>query len=86
MDQNKYGIHMGPREEQIVDYLLEGMDNEEMAKHLGIARRTVKAHFNRLYLRFGITCGIKRVKLAVMCYRRLNCSTQQTNSPKQSIP
>jgi DNA-binding NarL/FixJ family response regulator len=25
-----------------------------------MARRTVKAHFNRLFLRFGITSGIKR--------------------------
>jgi len=32
-------------------------------------RRTVKAYFNRLFLRFGISDGIKRVKLATLLYR-----------------
>src|SRR5437868_11824399 len=35
-----------------------------------MARRTVKAHFNRLFMRFGITGGIKRVKLATILFRR----------------
>ena len=39
-----------------------------------MARRTVKAHFNRLFLRFAITGGIKRVKLATILYRRQLCS------------
>ena len=36
---------------------------------LGIKHRTVKAHFNRLFLRFGVRDGYKRVKLAVILYR-----------------
>src|SRR6266849_8218704 len=62
------------REQQIVNLLLEGCDNAEIAGQLRIARRTVKAHFNRLFLRFGITSGIKRVKLATLLYRRQLCS------------
>src|SRR5713226_8078715 len=62
------------REQQIVDLLLEGCDNAEIAGQLRIARRTVKAHFNRLFLRFGITSGIKRVKLATFLYRSRLCS------------
>ena len=34
---------------------------------------SLKAHFNRLFLRFGITSGIKRVKLATLLYRRQLC-------------
>jgi len=45
----------GTREEQIVELLLQGCDNAEIASELKMARRTVKAHFNRLFLRFGIT-------------------------------
>ena len=71
MDQ----IKLGPREQQIVDLLLQGCDNAEIAKELKMARRTVKAHFNRLFLRFGITSGIKRVKLATLLYRRLQCQS-----------
>ncbi len=62
------------REQQIVDLLLEGCDNAEIAGQLRIARRTVKAYFNRLFLRFGITSGIKRVKLATFLYRSRLCS------------
>jgi DNA-binding NarL/FixJ family response regulator len=62
-------IHLRPREQQIVELLLQGCDNDEFARQLNIARRTVKAHFHRLFLRFGITSGIKRVKLATLLYR-----------------
>ena len=68
---------LGPRERQIVELLLLGCDNAEIARELKMAPRTVKAHFNRLYLRFGISDGIKRVKLATLMYRRQ--TTQQMN-------
>src|SRR5215471_4705590 len=61
---------LGRREQQIVDLLLQGCDNSEIARNLNMAERTVKAHFNRLFLRFGIKDGIKRVKLATLLYRR----------------
>ena len=63
-------VRLGQREEQIVELLLQGCDNDEIARQLKMARRTVKAHFNRLFLRFGIRGGIKRVKLATLMYRR----------------
>src|SRR5262252_3783164 len=66
-------IRLGQREQQIVELLLQGCDNDEIACQLKMARRTVKAHFNRLFLRFGITSGIKRVKLATLLYRRQLC-------------
>jgi DNA-binding NarL/FixJ family response regulator len=56
-------IQLTPRERDIVELLLLGCDNTEISKNLNIAPRTVKAHFSRLYLRFGIVDGIKRVKL-----------------------
>src|SRR6478736_9006704 len=67
-------IRLGPREQQIAELLLQGCDNAEIARQLKMARRTVKAHFNRLFLRFAITGGIKRVKLATILYRRQLCS------------
>src|SRR6202162_4062449 len=67
-------VRLGPREQQIADLLLQGCDNTEIAAQLNMARRTVKAHFNRLFVRFGIDDGIKRVKLATLLYRRQLCS------------
>ena len=63
-------VKLGPREQKITELLLQGCDNAEIAKEMNMARRTVKAHFNRLFLRFGIRNGIKRVKLATLLYRR----------------
>jgi DNA-binding NarL/FixJ family response regulator len=78
--EEKFG-HVGPREQQVVELLLQGCDNSEIAKDLNIAERTVKAHLNRLFLRFGIRGGIKRVKLATLFYRRqLWLERQQTGS------
>ena len=62
-------VLLSPREQQIAELLLQGCDNAEIAKQINMARRTVKAHFNRLFLRFGIHDGIKRVKLATLLYR-----------------
>jgi DNA-binding CsgD family transcriptional regulator len=66
-------VRLGPREQQIAELLLQGCDNTEIAAQLKMARRTVKAHFNRLFQRFGIDGGIKRVKLATTLYRRQLC-------------
>src|SRR5271156_1869353 len=74
-------IRLGPRERQIVELLLQGCDNAEIASQLNMARRTVKAHFNRLFLRFGINGGIKRVKLATMLYRRQSCLQMNVMDP-----
>src|SRR5580658_3515035 len=74
-------VQLGPREQQIVELLLQGCDNAEIASQLKMARRTVKAHFNRLFLRFGITGGIKRVKLATLLYRRQLCSQTTVTVP-----
>ena len=60
---------LNPREEKIADLLLNACSNAEIARELGIAVRTVKAHFNRMFLIYGVTDGIKRVKLAVLLYR-----------------
>ncbi len=68
MEEKFEGV--GPRERQIIELLLQGCDNSEIARDLNIAERTVKAHFNRLFMRFGIKGGIKRVKLATLLYRR----------------
>jgi len=59
-------IRMGARETQIIKLLMQGYDNAEIARQLKIARRTVKAHLERLFRRFRITDGIKRVKLATL--------------------
>jgi DNA-binding NarL/FixJ family response regulator len=81
------------REQQIANLFLEGCENKDIAKQLGIAHRTVKACFNRLYLRFGIRSGIKRVKLATFLYRsqlssqiKITCGNNQPTGDARSSP
>ena len=83
---NETSVRLGPRERQITELLLQGCDNTEIAKQLNMAQRTVKAHFNRLFLRFGISGGIKRVKLATLLYRRQLCleTTATESIPKST--
>ena len=77
-------IFLGARQQQIVDLLLQGCSNAEIAEDLTMNRRTVKAHFNRLFLRFGITDGIKRVKLATLLYR--NQLILDDNAANKRVP
>ena len=81
MVKNEQALRLRPREKEIIELLLQGCDNAEIAKELKVARRTVKAHFNRLFLRLGIHDGIKRVKLAILLYRWLSCSSTNATEP-----
>jgi DNA-binding NarL/FixJ family response regulator len=64
------------REKQIAELLLQGCDNLEISKELSIAHRTVKAHVHKMFLRFQISGGVKRVKLATLLYRSLICEKE----------
>jgi DNA-binding NarL/FixJ family response regulator len=57
-----------PREHEVAELLVQGCDQAEIAKELKMSRRTVKAYFNRIFMRAGLSdfTGIKRVQLAVM--------------------
>jgi DNA-binding NarL/FixJ family response regulator len=72
-DQGSWGLELiyprDARERQVADLLLAGCGNKEIGKELHIALRTVKAILNKLFMRFRITDGIKRVKLAALLYR-----------------
>jgi DNA-binding NarL/FixJ family response regulator len=61
---------MSKRDREVVGELLKCSSNKEIGEVLGITERTVKAHLGKLYGRFGIMTGDRRVKLAVMCFRR----------------
>jgi hypothetical protein len=86
-------VRLGPREQQIANLLLQGCDNAEIGKELNMASRTVKAYFNRLFTRFDIHGGIKRVKLATLLYRRQlwsekledTAAATPTNENKESL-
>ncbi len=57
-------IKVTPREQQVLNLLMQGCSNREIGGELSISPRTVKQHLHTLFLRAGIHDGSKRVKLA----------------------
>jgi DNA-binding NarL/FixJ family response regulator len=66
MDLN--GMKITPRDQQVLDLLVGGCSNKEIAGQLSISPRTVKQHLRTLFLRAGIKDGRKRVKLAIAVF------------------
>jgi DNA-binding NarL/FixJ family response regulator len=63
-------VKVTPRDKQVLNLLVQGCSNKEIAGQLNISPRTVKQHLRTLFLRAGIREGRKRVKLAIaMCSR-----------------
>lgn len=55
-----------PREVEVVRLVAKGLSNDEVAAHLGIARKTVEAYLTKLYERWGFTT---RTELALWAER-----------------
>jgi len=63
-------IKITPRDEQVLQLLMQGCSNKEIAAQLNISPRTVKQHLRILFLRAGIRDGRKRVKLATAMFAK----------------
>jgi len=56
------GVHLSPRERQVVTFIVNGCSNQEIADSLGLRLQTVKNHLSRIYRKLGVP---NRVQLAV---------------------
>ena len=63
-------IKITPRDQQVLELLIQGCSNKEIASQLRISPRTVKQHLRTLFLRAGIRDGRKRVKLATAMFAK----------------
>lgn len=61
-------VKVTPRDHEVLNLLLQGCSNNEIAGQLKISPRTVKQHLRTLFLRAGIREGRKRVKLAIALF------------------
>jgi len=66
-------IKITHRDRDVLNLLVQGCSNKEIAEELRISPRTVKQHLRTLFLRAGITEGRKRVQLATAMYRKEQC-------------
>ena len=58
------------RDEQVLQLLIQGCSNKEIATQSNISPRTVKQHLRTLFLRAGIKQGRKRVILATAIFEK----------------
>ena len=63
-------VKVTPRDQQVLDLLIQGCSNKEIAGQLSISPRTVKQHLRTLFLRAGIRDGRKRVRLAIAAFEK----------------
>jgi DNA-binding NarL/FixJ family response regulator len=63
-------VKVTPRDRQVLNLLVQGCSNKEIAGQLSISPRTVKQHLRTLFLRSGIREGRKRVKLAIPMFTK----------------
>ena len=63
-------IKVTPRDREVLDLLVQGCSNKEIAGQLSISPRTVKQHLRTLFLRAGIRHGRKRVRLATAVFEK----------------
>lgn len=64
---------LSPREKEILDLLIEGLKNKEIAEKLYIQPNTIKTHMRNIINKTGID---SRTRLAIMYYEYV----QKTNS------
>jgi|SRR5580700_1331095 DNA-binding NarL/FixJ family response regulator len=57
-------LRVTPRDQQVLNLLVQGCSNKEIGRELEMSARTVRQHLRMLFLRAGIFNGCKRVKLA----------------------
>ena len=63
-------VKVTPRDQQVLELLVQGCSNKEIAGQLSISPRTVKQHLRTLFLRAGIRDGRKRVRLATAAFEK----------------
>lgn len=55
----RYGI--SPREQEVVDFLIQGLSYEELADRLCISLSTAKTHINRIYRKTGVNSKVELI-------------------------
>jgi DNA-binding NarL/FixJ family response regulator len=54
---------LSPRHREVVDLVAKGLSNKEIAGELGLSRRTVSTHLERLYRRHGFHSRVEVIRL-----------------------
>ena len=67
---NLDSVKITNRDQEVLNLLVQGCSNKEIAAELHISPRTVKQHLRTLFMRAGIKQGRKRVILATAMFEK----------------
>lgn len=76
LDRSKEKFQLTSRETDILQHLLKGWTNKEIAAALGTCEQTVKVHMKNLLAKTGITTRTGLVMKAVSCGLQFSCGFQ----------
>jgi DNA-binding NarL/FixJ family response regulator len=65
MGQGRTTFHLTYRQQQIVDLVLEGASNRQIAERLGLSEQTIKNQLTTIYEKLGISNRLQLAMLAV---------------------
>ena len=60
-------IHFTEREKNVIKYLINGLNNEEISKKLHISVHTTKAHLGAIYDKLKVHNRIQAIIKAIKC-------------------
>jgi len=66
--ENALATRLTDREKQIMDKIVEGFRNKEIAEKLYVSEQTVKSHINHIFSKLGVTSRSQLVSLFVNNY------------------
>lgn len=58
-------LKLTKRQQQILFYLLKGMSNAEVSRHLDVSEHTIKAHLWRMFKKFKVANRVQLVNFAI---------------------
>ena len=64
------GLSLSPRQSQIIQMLIDGASDKQIAKQLGISVPTVRTHLQRMYWKFDVQDRIGLVVHVFAWFRR----------------
>jgi DNA-binding CsgD family transcriptional regulator len=86
LDRSKEKFLLTWREANILEHLLKGWTNKEIANTLNISEQTVKEHMKHLLAKIGVTTRTGIVMKAVLCGLHYETETFQSNSIESAFP
>lgn len=81
-DEGQYLSPLSPREMEILELVIEGMSNREIAYHLGISHQTVKNHMTSILGKLGVA---DRTQAAVYALRHGWVPLREDNKPERRL-